>query len=132
MQRTATYHIDEREIPICVTAKSEDHVRIGSKSASPEARQKYIRKRSRRSATIGAQLGCSIDQRAVVRPGGAAICYHRAMPPPRRFPPWSIEERQESFIVKDANGQELAYLYFEDEPQRGGASPASAIFRPLT
>ena len=38
---------------------------------------------------------------------------------PRRFPPpWSIEERQESFIVKDATGQQLAYLYFEDEPQR--------------
>jgi len=37
----------------------------------------------------------------------------------RRFPPpWSIEERQESFIVKDANGQHLAYVYFEDEPQR--------------
>ena len=36
----------------------------------------------------------------------------------RRPPPWSIEERQESFIVKDANGQQFAYLYFEDEPQR--------------
>ena len=36
---------------------------------------------------------------------------------PRRFPPpWSIEERQESFIVKDANGQQIAYLYFEDKP----------------
>jgi hypothetical protein len=36
-----------------------------------------------------------------------------------RFPPpWSIEESQESFIVKDANGQQLAYLYFENEPQR--------------
>jgi hypothetical protein len=44
------------------------------------------------------------------------------MPSPRRFPPpWSIEERQESFIVKDANGQQLAYLYFEDEPQRDEA-----------
>ena len=33
----------------------------------------------------------------------------------RRFPPpWSIEERTGSFIVKDA----IAYLYFEDEPQR--------------
>jgi hypothetical protein len=41
------------------------------------------------------------------------------MPSPRRFPPpRSIEERQESFIVKDANGQQIAYLYFEDEPQR--------------
>ena len=39
--------------------------------------------------------------------------------PQRRFPsPRSIEERQESFIVKDANGQELAYLYFENEPGR--------------
>jgi hypothetical protein len=38
---------------------------------------------------------------------------------PRRFPPpWSIEERQEPFIVKDATGQQLAYLYFEDESQR--------------
>jgi hypothetical protein len=37
----------------------------------------------------------------------------------RRFPPpRSIEEHQESFIVRDANGQQLAYLYFEDEPQR--------------
>jgi hypothetical protein len=41
------------------------------------------------------------------------------MPSPRRFPPpWSIEERQKSFIVKDANDQHLAYVYFEDEPQR--------------
>jgi hypothetical protein len=25
---------------------------------------------------------------------------------------------QEPFIVKDATGQQIAYLYFEDEPQR--------------
>ena len=38
---------------------------------------------------------------------------------PRRFPsPWSIQERQESFIVTDGNGQHLAYVYFEDESQR--------------
>jgi hypothetical protein len=39
----------------------------------------------------------------------------------RRFPPpWSVEEREggESFIVRDANGQALCYLYFEDEPVR--------------
>jgi hypothetical protein len=39
--------------------------------------------------------------------------------PPRCFPPpWSIEERQESFVVTDANGQPLAKVYFKDEPQR--------------
>jgi hypothetical protein len=52
-------------------------------------------------------------------PFSFAVPRHRAMPSTRRFtPPWSIEERQESFIVMDANGQQLAYLYFEDEPQR--------------
>jgi hypothetical protein len=39
--------------------------------------------------------------------------------PTRRFPPpWSIEESLEAFIVKDAGGQALAYLYFENEAQR--------------
>ena len=41
------------------------------------------------------------------------------MPSPRRLPPpWSIEERQESFVVTDANGQAFALVYFENEAQR--------------
>lgn len=39
--------------------------------------------------------------------------------PERRFPPpWSIEELDSCFVVKDANGQALAYMYFEKEPRR--------------
>jgi hypothetical protein len=34
----------------------------------------------------------------------------------RRFPPpWSVEESDDYFIVKDSAGQKLAYVYFEDE-----------------
>jgi len=36
---------------------------------------------------------------------------------PRRFPPpWSVEEQQACFVVRDNNGQQLAHIYFEDEP----------------
>jgi len=47
-----------------------------------------------------------------------------AVPSPnRRFPPpWSIKELAECFIVRDANGQALAYVYFEDEPGRRAAA----------
>ena len=43
--------------------------------------------------------------------------------PERRFPPpWSVEETDACFIVSDANGQALAYVYFDDEPGRRAAS----------
>ncbi|MGD0420649.1 MAG: hypothetical protein ABSA68_13900 [Xanthobacteraceae bacterium] len=43
---------------------------------------------------------------------------------PRRFPPpWTIEEHNQAcFIVRDKNGQALAYVYFEDEPGRRSAA----------
>jgi hypothetical protein len=35
----------------------------------------------------------------------------------RRFPPpWSAEETDACFIVRDGNGLALACVYFEDEP----------------
>jgi hypothetical protein len=41
----------------------------------------------------------------------------------RRFPPpWSVEEQSACFVVRDHNGQALAYVYFEDEPGRRSAA----------
>jgi hypothetical protein len=39
--------------------------------------------------------------------------------PHRRFPPpWSVEETAPCFIVRDANKQALAFVYYEDEQGR--------------
>jgi hypothetical protein len=44
------------------------------------------------------------------------------IPAPRRFPPpWSVEEQKTWFAVRDRNGQQLAYVYFDDP--RAAAKP---------
>ncbi len=41
----------------------------------------------------------------------------------RRFPPpWSAEQTEACYIVRDANGQSLAYVYYEEEPGRRAAA----------
>jgi hypothetical protein len=43
--------------------------------------------------------------------------------PARRFPPpWTVEELHACFVVRDRNGQQLAYVYFENEPGRRSAA----------
>ena len=49
---------------------------------------------------------------------------------PRRFPPpLSVEEQSACFVVRDHNGQQLAYVYFEDEPDRLQSFAISTVFR---
>jgi hypothetical protein len=38
------------------------------------------------------------------------------MAPSRFRPPWSIDELEACFVVRDHNGQALAYIYYENEP----------------
>jgi hypothetical protein len=40
------------------------------------------------------------------------------MPLRRLPPPWSVEEQNACFVVRDHNRQALAYVYFEDEAWR--------------
>jgi len=43
--------------------------------------------------------------------------------PARRFPPpWTVEEQEACFVVRDSNGQALSYVYYENEPGRQAAA----------
>jgi hypothetical protein len=43
--------------------------------------------------------------------------------PARRFPPpWTVEDIGAAFVVRDHNTQQLAHVYFEDEPGRRSAA----------
>jgi len=43
--------------------------------------------------------------------------------PARRFPPpWTIDDNGSCFIIRDQNGQALAYAYYENEPGRRPAA----------
>ena len=72
-------------------------------------------------------------QRVKGRDSVSIDCDPKALPqepamPSRRFPPpWSADEADSnldmrSFIVRDANGQALAYVYFEGELDRRSAA----------
>jgi len=41
----------------------------------------------------------------------------------RHFPPpWKADDNGACFVVKDRNGQALAYVYYEEEPGRRSAA----------
>ena len=41
----------------------------------------------------------------------------------RRFPaPWSAEVQPNYYVVRDANGQQIAYVYYSNDPERRSAA----------
>ena len=45
------------------------------------------------------------------------------MPQQRRFPPpWTAEVQPNHYVVRDANREQLAYVYYENEPGRRSAA----------
>ena len=45
-----------------------------------------------------------------------------ALTSPRRFPaPWSAEVQPNYYVVRDADGQQLAYIYYSNDPERRSA-----------
>ena len=47
----------------------------------------------------------------------------------RRFPPpWSVEEGETYFVVKDNDGQHLAYVYYENESGRAASRSSLILF----
>ena len=42
---------------------------------------------------------------------------------PRRFPPpWSAELQPNYYVIRDADGQQLAYIYYSNDPDRRSAA----------
>src|SRR5262249_52395753 len=57
-----------------------------------------------------------IALRATILPRSGASPERLSLRPRRFPPPWSAEVTPNCFIVRDANGQQLAYVYYESEP----------------
>jgi hypothetical protein len=54
--------------------------------------------------------------------------FFRACEDPLLPEPWVLPEAGVCFIVRDGNGQGLAYVHFEDEPgRRAAASPGTRL-----
>jgi hypothetical protein len=55
----------------------------------------------------------------IVKAARASRANNHALPEQRHLrPPWSVEDLAGCFVVKARGGQELAYIYYEDDPRR--------------
>jgi hypothetical protein len=80
------------------------------------------------SACRSSERDARINEKAGTSPAAAAGRYpapdRSSRMTQRRFPPpWTFEEANNAcFVVKDANGLSLSYVYFESEPGRRTAA----------
>jgi hypothetical protein len=59
----------------------------------------------------------------LIAPGNVATLIEALAMPERRFPPpWSAEVQPNYYVVRDANGQQIAYLYYSNDPDRRTAA----------
>jgi hypothetical protein len=78
------------------------------------ARERFVEDRRQLATDLAKPLKRGDEKKRELMPAGVAG---------RRFPrPWSVEETDARFIVRDSSGQALAYAYFEDEPGRRTAA----------
>ena len=72
----------------------------------------------------GSYLGTHLRSRCQWDGLLSAGCSLAPMPSsPRRFPPpWSAELQPNYYVVRDADGQQIAYIYYSNEPDRRSAA----------
>jgi hypothetical protein len=58
----------------------------------------------------------------LIRPAPKSFLFRLLSPRSRFPPPWSVEELDACFVMRDHKEQTLAYVSFEDEPGRRSAA----------
>jgi hypothetical protein len=66
-------------------------------------------------------VACAVGQTSVLA-AAPTVAKSRSCEPRLFPPPWDVEDNGACFIVKDANGQALSYVYYEAEPGRRTAA----------
>src|SRR5271155_3425833 len=85
------------------------------------ARERFVEDRRQLATDLAKPFKRGDEKKRELMPAGVAG---------RRFPrPWSVEETDACFIVRDSSGQALAYAYFEDEPGRRTAANLLTAYR---
>ena len=113
LPRSQLGHLRHFERPLEMSAMPP----IATKNGEPLKRRRRARSRRRAAAR---------ERQAPLEGPAPPLAWpvvHSAAAEVRRFaPPWSAEETEACFIVRNDNGQALAYVYFEEEPGRRSAA----------